>query len=443
MNGQAPVDFAAATYIDPTDPFYSFEAKQHFMSTPQPFVQDIPVASPELAAFNEAQRLADLEKLSNEYTPEYTGPLVGDLKSSRELAHEYAGADPIYVTKTSAMYPAYTHYRKIRGDGNCAWRAIAFGYFELLLRSNSVDVVNREWARLHSLGNLLKAADIRDYLYEDFAAETSNVFRVISEFILEEDPNAVSGLVTHFNEVSDSLIAYLKMLTSAWTKSRPADYGAYLESANQTNLETAVLEYCRIVVEPFGVELDHVGMKAFIDCLVIPADFRVEISYLDRSPGSEVNIHHFESGENPFAPTVRLLYRPGHYDIIYKAGDLSELVPFLDKPQASPVQVSFMPHLPDQFFTSTPLNLFLQPVNSVTNTATASTRTNDDRDRFRASLFQYPPFQPSPLPFQTSIFRNSAYNPSHYQSENFQPELYQPELTEVSSRGGHGSRRRM
>lgn len=431
MDGQAPIDFAPDTYIDSTDPFY-FEAKQHFMPTPPQFVQDIPVASPELASFNEAQRLAELEKLSNEYTPEYTDPLVGDLKSSRELAHEYVGADPIYVTKTSAMYPAYTHYRKIRGDGNCAWRAIAFGYFELLLRSNSVDVVGREWARLHSLGNLLKAANIRDYLYEDFAIETSDIFQVISTSILEEDSNAVSGLLTHFNKVSDSAIAYLKMLTSAWIKSRPSDYEAYLE--------TTVPDYCGVVIEPFGVELDHVGVKAFIDCLVIPADFRVEISYLDRSPGSEMNIHHFENGENPFAPTLRLLYRPGHYDIIYKAGDLSELVPFLDKPPASPVQVSFMPHLPDQFFASTPLNFFLQPA---TNTATASTRTSDDRDRFRASLFQYPPFQPSPLPFQTSIFRNSAYNPSHYQSENFQPELYQPELTEVSSRGSHGSRRRI
>lgn len=92
------------------------------------------------------------------------------------------------------------------------------------------------------------------------------------------------------------------MLTSAWMKSKHTDYEAYLE--------TSVADYCRIIIEPFGVELDHVGVKALIDCLVIPADFRVEISYLDRSPGSEVNIHHFESGENPFAPTLRLLYRP-------------------------------------------------------------------------------------------------------------------------------------
>ena len=236
------------------------------------------------------------------------------------------------------------------------------------------------------------------------------------------------------------------MLTSAWMKTRPTDYEAYLE--------TSVIEYCAIVIEPFSVELDHVGVKALIDCLVIPADFRVEISYLDRSAGSEVNVHHFENGEHTFAPTLRLLYRPyvfmlintsvslpnmtlrGHYDIIYKVGDLgSEFASFLEKPPTSPVQVSFMPHLPEQIFASTPLNYF------ISHNATINARTNDDRDKFRASLFQYTPFQPSPLPFQTSIFRNSAYNPSHYQSENFQPEIYQPEAAEVSPRGS--GRRRM
>lgn len=226
------------------------------------------------------------------------------------------------------------------------------------------------------------------------------------------------------------------MLTSAWMKTRPTDYESYLE--------TTLPQYCLMIIEPFNVELDDVGLKALIDCLVFPADFRVEISYLDRSAGSEVNVHSFESGENLFAPTLRLLYRPyvkfltsssnaslanaiprGHYDIIYKMGDIPSL---LEKPSTSPVQVSFMPHLPDQYFTSTPLNYFLSSSNTTTNTSNRS----DDRDRFRASLFQYSSFQPSPLPFQTSIFRNSAYNPSHYQSENFQPELYQPELANVS-----------
>lgn len=85
-------------------------------------------------------------------------------------------------------------------------------------------------------------------------------------------------------------------------KTRPTDYANYLL--------IPVDDYCANIINPFAVELDHVGVKALIDCLILPAEMRVEISYLDRSAGAEVNVHHFDSGENPFAPILRLLYRP-------------------------------------------------------------------------------------------------------------------------------------
>lgn len=48
--------------------------------------------------------------------------------------------------------------------------------------------------------------------------------------------------------------------------------------------------------------------------------------YLDRSAGTELVPHRFEATDSagmPLAnaPTVRLLYRPGHYDILYAFGD--------------------------------------------------------------------------------------------------------------------------
>lgn len=54
---------------------------------------------------------------------------------------------------------------------------------------------------------------------------------------------------------------------------------------------------------------------ALIDCLIKPAGFAVEVHYLDRSVGDEVNTHRFEKNESegvtpPDAPVVRILYRP-------------------------------------------------------------------------------------------------------------------------------------
>ncbi len=82
-------------------------------------------------------------------------------------------------------------------------------------------------------------------------------------------------------------------------------------------LESTVDQYCASQIEPFQTEIEHVGMKALIDALISPARIAVDILYLDRSPGSEVNNHRIEAlstadatGTYVPTPTIYLLYRP-------------------------------------------------------------------------------------------------------------------------------------
>lgn len=99
-----------------------------------------------------------------------------------------------------------------------------------------------------------------------------------------------------------------QFLTSAWIKSNPDLY--------QPFLDTPVVDYCGSAIEPYGIEIDHVGLMALAHCLVLPAGMAVEIIYLDRSDVDEVNVHRFDKLEGdgllapPDAPTLRLLYRP-------------------------------------------------------------------------------------------------------------------------------------
>ena len=76
-----------------------------------------------------------------------------------------------------------------------------------------------------------------------------------------------------------------------------------------------VQEYCAAQIEPYGIEIDHAGLMALSECIIQPAGFAVEVIYLDRSDGDEVNIHRFDnSGDGLIlpsdAPALRLLYRP-------------------------------------------------------------------------------------------------------------------------------------
>lgn len=77
-----------------------------------------------------------------------------------------------------------------------------------------------------------------------------------------------------------------------------------------------------------GEESDHVHITALSDALGVP----IRVVYLDRSScdagGTSVNHHDFvptsealpntaPGGSEASKPYITLLYRPGHYDILY------------------------------------------------------------------------------------------------------------------------------
>ena len=72
-----------------------------------------------------------------------------------------------------------------------------------------------------------------------------------------------------------------------------------------------------------GEESDHIHITALSDALGVA----IRVVYLDRSScdsgGVTVNHHDFvpvgtnEKQEEASAPFITLLYRPGHYDILY------------------------------------------------------------------------------------------------------------------------------
>ncbi|KAI9689171.1 MAG: hypothetical protein M1822_000909 [Bathelium mastoideum] len=271
------------------------------------------------------EELAYLQKLSNEYEPEVTGPLVGELQPSSNITTEYARADPIFIKKTEALPHKYSSYRACRGDGNCGWRAIAFAYFEALVRLGDKTKVHAEITRLKSFQNILDAAGFQFELYEDFAEELYDLLRKTAASLPPpDDGNPATDvkaiLLAAFNDeaIQASIITFLRILTSAWIKTRVEDYQPFLMNED-------VFSYCGRAIEPFRHEIEHIGVNALCDVLLKPALFSLEILYLDRTPGDEGNMYTFDA-EYPLAH-LRLLYRPGHYDILYKVEDVQQPIP--------------------------------------------------------------------------------------------------------------------
>lgn len=161
----------------------------------------------------------------------------------------------------------------------------------------------------------------QEWLFEDMREEVCNLLRDIAATVhVGPTPDSDSIILQRFNdeEISNAIIYYFRLLASAWLKANAVTYRDFIPDG------LGVDNYSKNTIEPAKTEIEHLGMTLLIDVLLKPVGIAVEIVYLDRSEGTDVNSHLIqaedESGTpiHAGAPIVHLLYRPGHYDMLYK-----------------------------------------------------------------------------------------------------------------------------
>lgn len=121
-----------------------------------------------------------------------------------------------------------------------------------------------------------------------------------------EGNNLKDELLKLFNDqgYSDYVVVYLRLITSGHLQ-EGSDFYQHFIDGNCT-----MEEFCHQDVEPMYKESDHIHIIAI--CTALNVGVRVE--YMDRGDGGHVIAHDFPDNSNP---KVYLLYRPGHYDILY------------------------------------------------------------------------------------------------------------------------------
>lgn len=395
--------------------------------------------------------MAELQKLSSEYNPDVVGDFVGHRRSSDAITAEYARADPIYVLKTQALANRYYQYRPVKGDGNCGWRALAFGYFEVLYRATNRERIEREAARLKSYNTLLNRVGYDQDLYIDFVQETLDLLDRTAASLGRQDDDGEQKLLASFNDegISNSIITHFRLITSAWMKSNAALYEPFL-------LNVSIDQYRAAHIDPYQVEIEHLGVHACIDAILKPAGIAVDVMYLDRSEGDEVNTINWEP-DNPdeggMIPKLRLLYRPGHYDILYKQEDHIDLTvrfvstqdpTFMPLPsQFGPNDLSWLLNVPGMSMaTPTPYypnvsyeppmdaiapDPFPVPTHSIQQTPSSPVSDHVFRmTRYQLDVDYGQQASPHNEPCQTEAMKQAGESPAHYKNQEFQPIIWSP-----------------
>lgn len=188
-----------------------------------------------------------------------------------------------------------------------------------------------------SMGSFIQNATGYDsMIYEDMQQAVLDLLQELIDTASQPQEDVESVVLKTLNdeEISNSIVYFMRLLASSWMETYPQDYAPFIEGMT-------IDMYRKSTIEPVNCEIEHVGMKILVDVLLKPIGISVEVVYLDRSPGSQVNTVPMQATDgagNPLlvgSPTAYLLYRPGHYDILYKQQAPAEILPDVARPQAA------------------------------------------------------------------------------------------------------------
>lgn len=254
-------------------------------------------------------------------------PFVGDKEPLSSLEAEYKSGSPILLEKIKVLSEQYAAIRRTRGDGNCFFRSFMFSYLEHILESQDQAEVERVKTNVEKCRKTLQGLGYADFTFEDFFALF--IEQLESVIPVNEAPISHDELVMRSRDqsVSDYVVMFFRFVTSGEIRKRSEFFEPFIFGLANSTVE----QFCKTSVEPMGEESDHVHITALSDALGVP----IRVVYLDRSScdtgGVSVNHHDFvptcedtatasstsASGAET-TPSIVLLYRPGHYDILYR-----------------------------------------------------------------------------------------------------------------------------
>ncbi|SCZ94712.1 BZ3500_MvSof-1268-A1-R1_Chr12-3g04063 [Microbotryum saponariae] len=267
-------------------------------------------------------------------------PLIGALEPLERFKHEY-DSERVRGKIEWLGKSGWTGLRRSRGDGDCFYRSFAFSFLERLvpLPPSSAQL---SLAKIESLLPLLDQAWNLVVSYSGFAKDIYQDFyepmRGLLVALGSNDRSkrtathrpASATLEASFNdpEVSNSIVVFLRLLTSAYLRANADDFVPFLFALDDDPrfFEGGVPtmeQFCGFHVEAVNKEADHVQITALSRALRIG----LRIAYLDQSTGKEgevgeVDFVEFEVEGEEKTGVERLdgalLYTVNHYDVMYR-----------------------------------------------------------------------------------------------------------------------------
>ncbi len=227
------------------------------------------------------------------------GPLVSPSLPLSILHDEFPNSNFALKIDQLQSQHSFTEIRKCRRDGNCFYRAVAFDLIEFFQKdpSGAAEKYQTAWK------DQITEAGYDAVIYEDFSESFWS--------LVTSDSADIQAVWQDDEYTSNMAIMLLRLLTSAQIRSNPDDYLAFIELGPQ---DTNIQKWCERCVDAVGVDADQVQLIA------LAKSVGIEIIVANLGSGLEsddLQVSSFDFKKEKGDPVVALLYRPGHYDLLY------------------------------------------------------------------------------------------------------------------------------
>lgn len=229
---------------------------------------------------------------------ENTSPLISNLLDFSHLLSEYENTE--FIIPITQIISKYKHIRTTRRDGNCFYRGYLYRLFEELALCKDATLYNKIMKVIEYSKDITSRQGYEWDVYEDFYTlfkeEIDRVYKIDIQYVKEYLEKLFDN-----KEKGNYLIVFVRLFIAAYLKENKVLYETFIY---EQEFDMWVLKE----VEAVDNECDQVQIMAVVNAF----DIGVTIEYLN--PGSVDTMIFPEGSTSNF---ITLLYRPGHYDILY------------------------------------------------------------------------------------------------------------------------------
>jgi len=259
--------------------------------------------------------------------------LIGELEPLAHLKNEYEGRNDqdVVMRKLSWLESqGYNQMRRVRGDGECFYRAFLYTALERLHLERNKDEHEGLRSTAQATIDSFDSVGFQKLVTEDFVDAFMDLLNksltTTAQDLLDAFQNA---------ETSNATVVFARLAASSYIRAHGMAFEPFLELGPGQDLISWVSQD----VEAMGKDADQPAIIALVLALGIP----VRIAYLDRSDGGggaseeessgqrvqkidwhemdpeDLNLMMGEEGKTrkAFKKPITLLYQPGHYTILY------------------------------------------------------------------------------------------------------------------------------